>query len=222
MAKRQVKLTTTPRAIVAGYTALQTPSMNFNKDGKEYKITVAFEAEEAKSFVAQMEALRDEFYDQLIEEETDKKKRAALVKSCTKLDIGTEELDDDGEETGRILITFKQRATIFPKNGDPFDKKIGLFDSKGKAITAKLNIGSGSVVKVSFEAAPYFMASTKDVGVSFARMAGVQLIKYVEYTGSGPSAEGMGFEADDSEDGFDGSEFSSDDLDDEPEGEDDF
>lgn len=197
------KLIATPRGTVAGFCAIQSPTWDFNKTQKEYQIKVAFDADdpEMEKFIAEMEALRDAHLEEVLKEKP-KYKKIAKTK-----EVGEVELDDDGDPTGRILIRFKQKYEIVPKKGDPFTKTIALVDSRGKPITKKLKIGNGSVVRVSFEPSPYFIEKDKEAGMSFGRLAGVKLIKFVEYTG-GASADDMGFGGDESEDGgFDASDF---------------
>ena len=206
---REIKLTTTPRLVVCGFTAIQSPTWDFNKTSKEYQIQVAGDVEELNAFLKKMEKLRDATYAEVLED------NPKLKKVLSKADIGTVEYDGEGEETGRMTFKFKQKAAITYKNKkggeESFTKKVALVDSKGTAITAPVKIGAGSVVKVSFEPNPYFTAKDKEVGMSFNRLAGVQLIKLVEYVGNGgPSAEDMGFGAEDDEDGFDAGAFTAD------------
>jgi len=130
---------TTPRCTVAGYTALVRPALNFNKDGEEYKITIAMEGEAAVKFQAEMEALRDAYLEDYIEG-LPQNKQAIARKTIKVAEVGKPELDEDtAEETGRILFTFKQTALITGvsrKTGKPYEikKKVALFDAKGAAI----------------------------------------------------------------------------------------
>ena len=213
MSKSENKNYTTPRAVVAGYTAIQEPSLNYNKDANEYKIRVAMDAAKAASFIKDMEALRDAHFEKVLDE------NPKLRKVLQKADIGTVEYDDDGEETGRILFSFKQKSRIeyVKKDGTEgvIEKKVALFDGKGKRVKKKLRIGTGSEVQVSFEPNPYYTAKDKEVGISFNRLQAVLLLKYVEYAGGeGGSAEDYGFDPDDDEDAFSADDFDSDDVND--------
>lgn len=203
----------TPRMTVAGFTAIQKPTWDFNKTSKEYQIKVAIDADEAEQFLADMNELVDAEYKRVLKE------KPKLKKVLKKTDIGEVEYDDDGEETGRILFKFKQKAVIefTNKQGekDTFEKKVALFDSRGKLIKKPVRIGTGSIVIVSFEPNPYFTEKDKEVGMSFNRLAGVQLIKLVEYEGGGSaSADDMGFGAVDDDDAFDADEYVADEGDD--------
>ena len=203
------------------------PEMIFNTIitcSQEYQCKVAIDADKAAPLIAKLEKLRDAKFDEILEENPKWKK---VLK---KLDIGTVEYDDDGEETGRIIFRFKQKAQITYKNKkgeeETFDKKVALVDSKGKFIKAPVKIGTGSVVKVSFEPNAYFSPKDKEIGISFNRLMGVQLITLVEYEGDGmPSAEDLGFGDEGEEDGFDASAYTVDGDEEggpEPEGEMDF
>lgn len=213
MAKENNNITT-PRAVVAGFTAIQKPTWDFNKTSQEYQIKVAMEADKATPLIAKLEKLRDELFDEILEG------NPKLKKVLKKMDIGTTEYDDEGEETGRVLFRFKQKAEITYKDrktGEEkvFKKRVGLYDARGQAVSAPVKIGAGSEVKVSFEPNAYFSQKDKEVGISFNRLGGVQLFKLVEYEGDGaPSADDLGFEAEDDEDGFDASAFSADQYDD--------
>lgn len=211
MAKNE-NLYTTGRAVVAGFVAIQKPSQNYQKTAEEYQIKVAIEGDVRAKFEADMAALRDAYVEATIKE-TPKEKVAALKKTMKLADIGTPELDENGEETGRLIVKFKQAAQVtFTKNGkeETIDKFVALFDARGNKVTKPVRIGPGSVVKVSFDPNPYFSAKDKEFGISFNRLSAVKLIKLEEYTGSGGSASDYGFgdDEEDIEDGFDVTDFS--------------
>ena len=75
----------------------------------------------------------------------------------------TFKVDASKVETGKITIVDK-----FGKGDNDFNKKIG----------------NDSVIKVKYMAKPYYMASTKQVGVSLRLMA-IQVIELKEYSGGG-------------------------------------
>jgi hypothetical protein len=189
---------TTPPMVVTGYTSLQTPTWNFEKTAKEFKTTVSLDAVKHAKMIAQLEQIRDDLFDETLNE------NPKLKKVLVKADIGREEVDAAGDETGVVTLTFSQASRITPRNGEAFDKVIGLFDSQGVAIRDTVKVGEGSIIKIAFEPFAYYMASTKTVGISFKRMAGVQILKLEEFTGGG-SASSMGFGSEDAEEyGFSG------------------
>jgi hypothetical protein len=216
MSKPQTGLVVTPFGTIAGFTAIQEARPNFNKTADEYQIVVAFEAREFAAFSKKLHAMRDAYVAQRLEA-LDPAKRKVLERGMSKKDVGTPEVDEAGDETGRYLVKFRQSARIegtSKKTGKPFviEKKVALVDSQGKAIKTKLRIGKGSTVAVSFEPNPYYSEKDKEFGISFNRLIGVQIVKLIEYEGDGEmSADAMGFGA--VEDGFSAEDYVSEDGD---------
>ena len=89
------------------------------------------------------------------------------------------------------FLVFRASAEAFGK-----PRKITIYDSKGNRVRQRLNIGSGSIVRVRGTMSPF---STDDAGVALF-MSAIQVIKYVPYVlRSGFEAEEDGdFFADDS------------------------
>jgi hypothetical protein len=217
MAKANIS---TPRFSVAGFVSVQTPGKKYQSEEKEYSIVVAGDLDDPKvvEFITSMEELRDEFFEEV---KVDKPKLKKVLKV---LPIGKEETDDEGEPTGRILFKFKQSYEITSKKtGETFKKHVTLMDATGKPLPLKkkIPIGEGSIVRISFEPSPYMSNKDNEVGISFARLAGVKLLSLVRREG-GASAASLGFgqDEDDIDDGFNGSDFSDDDDDEGADGED--
>lgn len=206
--KKKRDLKHTPKGIVSGFTAIQKPATNFVKTGM-FETQLAFEAEAIADLVETLEEIRDKKFLQI------QKDNPKVKKVLSKADVTTPEMDDEGDETGRVILKFRQKALIELENGDSFKKTIMLVDARGKRITKKVKIGAGSVGKASFEAIPYYNAKDKVVGVTL-RFVGFQLIKLVEFEGGGgPSNEEMGFgDESDDEDAFDSDAYSADEDDD--------
>jgi len=90
--------------------------------------------------------------------------------------------DDEGKE----FFSFKLPAEGY--NGTM--NKIDIYDASGKKVDDwDRLVGNGSTVKVKFQARPYYMNSTKMVGVSLKFYA-VQVINLVEYSAKGDSGFG--------------------------------
>lgn len=113
------------------------------------------------------------------------------------------ETDDDGNETGLIKFKFKLKAQVKTKDGKIYKQRPTVVDSKGVPVL-KFNsdgdvmndgfkIGNGSVAKVAFEPVKYFVASSKQAGVSL-RLRALQLIKLEEYGGGDFFEEEEGYE----------------------------
>ena len=124
-------------------------------------------------------AIQDKAFDEAVSEAN-----AMNKKKIHKSDLYFE------DEEGNVYLKFKQNAVIKKKDGSTVNAKIAHFDSKGKPID--VTVGRDSVIRLSFTAAPYFMQSTKQVGLSLRPVA-VQVIKLNEFGGS--SAEDYGFSA---------------------------
>ena len=206
---------TTPRGVFV-YPHLTEPDTKFVKPDGEYhtKFALPDGKKPTKKFCADLTRVLEAY----IEENPDELTKAKLKKATT-ADIFEDELDDEGEETGRVIFKFKLKAKVITKSKS-WDQKPRLFDSSAKPITDDPNIWTGSEGKVNVEVFPYYMESTKQFGLSL-RCVGAQILKLVEGS-SGPSAGDMGFgEEDDgyvaNDSGFDDESTGGDDTDDEDE-----
>lgn len=171
---------TTPKGF-AQYPHLKDPDMKFNPEGV-FSVTMRFEGKtpELQALIEKLEAIQDKAFDEAVSEAN-----AMNKKKIHKSDLFFE------DEEGNVYLKFKQNAVIKKKDGSTVNAKIAHFDSKGKPVD--VNVGRDSVIRLSFTAAPYFMQSTKTVGLSLRPVA-VQVIKLNEFGGS--SAEDYGFSSD--------------------------
>jgi hypothetical protein len=110
--------------------------------------------------------------------------------------------DDDGNETGLVLLKAKSKAAGVSKKG-PWERKIPLFDSgsTGKVKPIKhgtIDIWSGSELKVEMKTNVYTAPGLKLAGVSFY-IESVQVLSLSSGNAGGMfGAEEDGYEADDS------------------------
>ncbi|MCO5735948.1 hypothetical protein [Stenotrophomonas maltophilia] len=204
-----------PRAD-AIYPKLNTPDTKFDSDGV-FETKLGFVVAEAidgvigtknvtlADILARAEKLRDEFAEAKREElaagDGKQKKKA---KELAVREIGEAELDDaTGEETGRLIIKAKMKASgISQKTGEPWSRKPKLFDAKGKDLGKNPpSIYGGSVLKVAVQFVPYYTPKDNEVGVSI-RLEAVQVIELV--SGGGRSASAYGFGA---EEGYTGEDI---------------
>lgn len=132
--------------------------------------TIDVYGEDIEALVADMEALRDAAAEEV----------EAAGKKFALADVFKE------DEEGNKFIQFK----LSPENYKGEAQAPKIFDKHGNEDSEwdKL-IGNGSVVKVKYMAKPYYMNSTKMVGVSYKFYA-VQVIKLEEYSGGGESGFG--------------------------------
>jgi hypothetical protein len=199
----------TPRG-TAVFPKLNQPDTKFDANGV-YETKLKLEADAAdgqigKSVVAlpeiveKLEAIRDQFLAEKKAELAGGKdpKQKAKAKNITARAIGEPAYDDDGEETGELILKAKMKASgISAKDNKPWTRKPVIFDAKGKKLSDVPLIYGGSTLKVAVKAVPYYMAAENEVGVSLYLEA-VQVIDLVS-GGGGRSASAYGFG---SEDGY--------------------
>jgi hypothetical protein len=119
------------------------------------------------------------------------KNPASAKKAITMNSPIKEELDENGDETGNYVMNFKKKAVITAKkSGKEYKQTVPAFIGKGTPLPATKQVGNGSDIVVAFEVAKksdmdtpgYFMASTKQVGLSLQLVA-VLVRKLKEFTG---------------------------------------
>jgi hypothetical protein len=192
MAKRSYPKITTPRGVLV-YPHLVEPDTKFVKPDGEYHTKFALQADSEEAAV--LTNRLDEIMEAYIEENPDEL-NAAKLKKALRADLYEEEVDDEGEETGRIIFKFKLKAKVTTKNKS-WDQKPRLFDGNAQPVTGDVNPWTGTEAKISAEVFPYYMETTKSFGLSL-RCQAVQILKLVQ--GGGASADDFGFGAE--EDAF--------------------
>lgn len=111
-----------------------------------------------------------------------------------------DEYDEDGNETGAIIVSFKLNAQFTDTDGTVITTSPQLFDAKGKKIELQSLYG-GSTIRVAFSVHPFYTA-TVGAGISL-RMRAVKVINLVAGGGAGAEAYGFGEE----EDGYEAGDF---------------
>lgn len=177
---------------VAIYPHLTKPDTKFKPEG-EYTVRLRFEPVDISSMIETADRLIDEKVQEVLAEKDAKwlKVNKANIKKVSPF---KPDLDDEGDETGKLVGNFKMKAEVTKKDGTKFVQRPKLFDAKGKETTA--SPWSGSELKVNFEFFPYFNEKDKEAGCAL-RLNAVQIIKLVD-GGSGDAAS-FGFGE---EDGF--------------------
>jgi len=196
MARAKAERYTSPKGI-AVWPRLNEPDTKFKATG-EFSTKLAYEADDAAflALVAKLEGIRDIAFAQFISENPKKKKTAKVAP------VAREELDEDGEETGRMTLTFKMNHKITSKaKGKTYTLTPDIFDALKRPLKNPPNIGGGSTLRVSFEVFPCFVESAKEFHTSL-RMVAVQVIDLVEFG----TRDGASYGFDEEEDGFAGSE----------------
>lgn len=203
MAQKKYPILNTPKG-VAVWPSLNSPDTKFKEEG-EYTCRLAFDPNlpEVQKLVARLEEVRDEQFEEFKAEKPAHKKFSAAP-------VFTDELDKEGEETGRITINFKMRASgISKQTKKPWARKPQIFDSKGKEVKNPPNISGGSILRVACELGGFGVQSSKLFYVTI-KLVGVKLIELVTY--GGQSADSLGFG--DDEGGYEASGDSSSSFDD--------
>lgn len=164
------------------------PDTKFDSNGV-WHTKVAYTEDEIAEFVELLEEIRDARRDELLEENKRKYAKYTLA------DVVDEELDDDGEATGRLILKAKMKAHVVTKGGKEWDQQPNVFDcsSPPQLLNQKtLKLGGGSRIRLEVEVVPYAMDSSKTIGVSL-RLRGVQVIELREWGGEASTVFG-GFE----------------------------
>ena len=161
---------------IAYYPYISAPDTKFDEQG-HYKVNLCLSKEDAQPVI---EVIKQTVVEGI----------KALKKDKPNMEIKqaplpfSDEVDEDGNPTGNVIIKFKSKAAYKP----------AVFDSKGKMMTNS-NIYGGSEIKVNGSCA-FFHTAMIGAGVSI-RLRAVQIITYVE----GASGAGK-FGFDEVEDGF--------------------
>lgn len=169
----------TPKG-TAQYPYLTKPDTKFNPDG-EYKISLELDD---PAQISTLTSFLDEQHELSVAKAKEENKGKKIKEGDVPYSLN--------EETGKVTVRFKLKAKVSPKNGDPFEQKVALFDAKGAPLGSKVSIGGGSKVKVAYELIPYYTAIA-GAGVSL-RLRAVQVIDLVEYSSGGAGAFGFGEE----------------------------
>ena len=169
----------TPKG-TAIYPHLTQPDTKFNALG-EYKVSLAIDEAEAAPIVEDIEQALEQAKKMIPQGKPKKMAEPPYFN----------EVDNDGQETGRIVFKFKMKAKINTKDGRTIEMSPKLFDAQGRLINDLESIWGGSTLRVSADLVPYYVATT-GAGVS-ARLKAVQIIELK--TGGGSNASSFGFEA---------------------------
>lgn len=152
-----------------------TPDDKFVKPDGVYHGKLAVErGPDLDEYIEKLTAERDRF----VEANPKGIKSPAFGKKIA--DLFDVEYDDEGEETGRVIFKYKLKP-FFGKENE-YSQEPKLFDAHGRKYSDRPNVGNDSVAKIHGEMFPYYMESSKEVGVSL-RCQNVQILELVEYTG---------------------------------------
>ncbi len=192
--KKKKAVTHTTPVGVAKYPYLTKPDVHptYSPDGV-YTVKLVLTGDKAQSLMTKVDAGIEASY----EDATTNEKSEAKRKKIKRADAPYTEVEDsDGNETGEIQFNFKLKA-VGKSGGKTWKQSPKLFDAKGTPVPKGVEIWGGSEIKVAFEMYEYFMASSKEAGVSL-RIKAVQVIKLV--SGGSGKAEDFGFAEEEGDD----------------------
>lgn len=174
------------------YPHLNTPDTKFNADGDyRLKLRLPLAAPSTQAYLEEIDAAMAE---SLAAAKKEFPAKAKTIKAADK--PYKEVVDEEGNETGDVEISYKMKAQFkSKKDGKIYHRKPALFDAKGKPLAAGVNVGGGSEGKVSCEFYQFYTAKV-GAGVSL-RLCAVQVLELVEF--GTRSASAFGFEE---EEGF--------------------
>lgn len=175
MARRKYEKKITPAGI-AVYPHLTRADYEYNKDG-DFHTGLALDPADpgVAEFIADVNRANEEAFEELKAE-----KPAATAKKMKLYEPFKPQEDEEGNETGKLICKFKMRAHVEAKNGDSWDQKPALWDSAGNEVNAQsTRIWGGSTLRIKCELVPFFVASSKEAGVTL-RLKEVQIIELVE------------------------------------------
>jgi len=105
-----------------------------------------------------------------------------------------DQIDDDGEPTGKLLFKMKSTVSgIDKKTQERWNREIAIFDSQNEKIMgparSNLKLWGGSKIAIAMQVVPYCALGLKHAGVSL-RITAVQV---VELAGAERTADAYGF-----------------------------
>lgn len=167
----KTKIHTTPKGVIY-YPHLRTPEV-FEGEEVGFTAKIMFDAETTNKFFAHLEAALEEA------------EAAFPGKSFKNASLGSSE-----DKDGNTMFKFKANTSFKTKAGDTIHRTIPIYDSNGKPLDEKADIGTGSIVRIAYSIYPYWK-SAKTNGLSL-RLEAVQVIEYKPPYSR--DAAGFGFE----------------------------
>lgn len=155
---------------------LLIPDTNFDEAGV-YKTKLKAKASDpqAAKFLELLEKVQQEEHDRQVQEAEAKKKGSG--KKVKLADLPVEETNENGEQY--LVFNFKSKASYTDRTtGQTVERKIALFDGKGKALTHDLKIGTGTVARISVFVSSFYAAPV-GAGVTL-RIRAVKILELVE------------------------------------------
>lgn len=181
----------------ANWCKFKEPDTKYNAKG-EFSTNLICDLSDpsVQEYIKKLEKIVDIAYNETIE-------TLGPVKSngIRKAPVYTEELNDNGVPTGNGIFKYKLKDLEDRKERGDSTEIIVVDAKKNKLGKDAPLVGNGSVIRLVSYANPYYMASTKTLGISHI-WSKMQIIDLVEYGGGGDDF--------DDEEGFENDQVSGD------------
>ncbi|WP_454253506.1 hypothetical protein [Pseudomonas sp. Marseille-Q7302] len=127
------------------------PDTRFDEDGI-YKTKLKANGPQAEAFRELIKKVQQEELERQIQDAEAKKKGSG--KRLKLADLPVEE-----DEDGNLIFNFRSKAKVKDKKtGQMVDRKVALFDAKGKRLAHDVKLGTDTVARVSCFVAPFYTA----------------------------------------------------------------
>jgi hypothetical protein len=186
MANKQKLPTIITPVGVAKFIHVNKPNTKFHDDGV-FSVDLVLEGADADQLRDSLQELAEAARKEMAERD----KKPVILKYELVTGFG-DNLDKDGNDAGGMLFKFKNKAVYRPKDGEPKNIIIPIYDSRKKPLDGVM-VGHGSKVRVAFEAAPFAMPATKKAGLTL-RLKAVQVVDLKSYTERSADSYGFGEE----------------------------
>lgn len=130
---------------------------------------------DVQAFIEKLEALQDQAF-----EET-KETLGAKASQVRKRPFYVDHTDQEGNPTGNIVFKFALK-NVDARKAQGRASEIVVVDSHKQAVNPVPLVGNDSLVRVASFVYPYYMAVSKEIGISFM-WTKMQIIELVEYAG---------------------------------------
>lgn len=190
------------------WASLGKPDTKFKAEG-EYRVTMSLpkDAPETVKFLTKLDADYKAAIQAVKEQLAADPKTKARVKTVKTSNLPYKpELDQEGNETGNVLVNFKAKASGVRKDKTAWSFKPGVFDAKRNPIPSTVGIWGGSKGKVAYQVDGYYVSASQEAGLSL-KLQSAQILDLK--SGSGKDAASFGFEE---EAGYSGASANADDV----------
>lgn len=176
----------------------------YDKQEFNTQLLVNPDDEQVAEYIAQIDAMADESFanaqvelqakidspDTKGKDKANAKKALAELKRHVPYEAA---VDDEGDETGELIVKTKCLAGGTNKDGEDWTKTLPIFDAGGQPVTDQdrksMKLWGGSRIAFAAEVFPFLAEGLKLAGVSLR----LQAVQVIEANGSSRSAEDFGF-----------------------------